>query len=35
MIIISVFVLCTCITVSDFISCALEFIMSIEGIFAY
>ena len=33
MIIISVFVLCTCITVSDFISCALEFIMSIEGIF--
>ena len=26
MIIISVFVLCTCITVSDFISCALEFI---------
>ena len=34
MIIISVFVLCTCITVSDFISCTPEFIMSIEGIFA-
>ena len=34
MIIISVFVLCTCITVSDFISCAPELIMSIEGIFA-
>ena len=32
MIIISVFVVC--ITVSDFISCTPEFIMSIEGIFA-
>ena len=30
----SVFLLCTCITVSEFISCAPEFIMLIEGIFA-